>query len=206
MTTSEQVHGVIATIRNRARRPRRAHDNIGPTAAAAKQTLAALGDAKDVRLAFGQHGEVPLPAAAYKLLHVALKLFAKGKHVSVVAHESEITTQQAADLLMVSRSYLIGLLDAGKIPYRKLGTKRRLLAADVLSYKAKDDRRRGKLLDELAAEAQKLGLYQTDADARADQALFDAAVEAGLVDADAGRVQTSDAVLARVRERRGDST
>lgn len=59
-------------------------------------------------------------------------------------------------------------------------------------------------MDELAAEAQKLDLHRTNADALADQARLFAAVEAGLVDADAGRVQTTDAVLARVRERHGE--
>ena len=86
------------------------------------------------------------------MLVTALKEFAKGKQVSVVADEAEMTTQQAADLLLVSRPYLIGLLDAGKIPYRKVGTKRRILAADVLAYKAKDRVRRQKVLDELSAE------------------------------------------------------
>jgi excisionase family DNA binding protein len=132
--------------------------DIGKTATDAKRTIAALGDAKDVRLAFGQHSEVPLPAFALDLLVSVLKQLAKGKQVSVVPVEAEITTQQAADMLLVSRPFLIGLLDAGKIPHRKVGTKRRLIAADVLAYKAKEDKRRDACLDELAAEAQRLGL------------------------------------------------
>jgi excisionase family DNA binding protein len=134
------------------------HD-IGKTATESQHAIEALATAKDVRLAVGDHTEVPLPDSVLHVLVAALKEFAKGKRVSVVAAEAEMTTQQAADLLLVSRPYLIGLLDAGKIPYRKVGTKRRILAADVLAYKAKEYKRRGKLLDELAAESQRLGLY-----------------------------------------------
>jgi excisionase family DNA binding protein len=139
--------------------PRRLRADIGKDATDAQHLIDALGDATDVRLVFGRHAEVPLPAGALDVLVAALKQFAIGKEVSVVSVEAEMTTQQAADLLLVSRPYLIGLLDAGQIPYRKVGTKRRLLVADVLAYKAKDDKRRRKVLDELTAEAQKLGLY-----------------------------------------------
>jgi len=139
--------------------PRKGREDAGRAARDAQHAIEAIKNAKDVRLAFGQDGEVELPAAALDVLVAALKLFAKGKKASVVPVESELTTQHAADLLMVSRPHLIGLLDAGKIPFRKVGTKRRLLASDVLAYKAKDDERRDACLDELAAEAQRLGLY-----------------------------------------------
>lgn len=139
-----------------ARRGGRPH--VGQSAIAAQNTIAALGDVKEVRLAFGLHAEVPLPADAFEVLMTALDQFAHGNRVKIVPVDTEMTTQQAADLLQVSRPYLVGLLNAGKIPCRKVGTKRRLLAADVLAYKAKDDQRRRKLLDELAAESQRLGL------------------------------------------------
>lgn len=141
------------------RPPRRDQTDVGKTANDAQHIIDALGDAKDVRLVVGQRTEVPLPAGALDVLVAALKQLANGKQVSIVPVDAEMTTQEAADLLRVSRPYLIGLLDAGKIPYRKVGTKRRLLVADVLAYKSQDDKRRRKLLDELSAEAQKLGLY-----------------------------------------------
>ncbi len=137
---------------------RRVRNDIAKTATEAQHTIEALGDAKDVRLAFGNRTEVPLPDSVLQVLVAALRELAKGKQVSVVTAEAEMTTQQAADLLLVSRPYLIGLLDAGKIPYRKVGTKRRILAADVLTYKAKERVRRRKLLDELSTESQQLGL------------------------------------------------
>jgi excisionase family DNA binding protein len=79
--------------------------------------------------------------------------------VLVVNANDKMTLQQAADTLLVSRGFLIGLLDNGRIPHRRVGTKRRLLLSDVLAYKANEYKRRSALLDELAAEGQKLGLY-----------------------------------------------
>jgi excisionase family DNA binding protein len=71
----------------------------------------------------------------------------------------EITTGQAADLLRVSRPTVVALVDAGKIPSTRVGTHRRLLAADVLAYREQARRRRSVALDELAAMSEELGLY-----------------------------------------------
>src|SRR5207247_10520700 len=102
------------------------------------------------------HGDETLvgPRGAVELLARILAHMAAGQGVSVVPAHAELTTQQAADMLNVSRPFLIGLLEAGEIDYRKVGKHRRVKAASLLDYMRHDDQRRRQAADDLSALTQ----------------------------------------------------
>ncbi len=133
-----------------------------PRAAESEQAAAAvvaLPGGRVVVLPSGPNGEpIEVPASAVQVL-ADLDHVRRGEHVRVIADDEEITTQQAADLLNVSRPYLVGLVDRGEIPARKVGARRRMKLADVLLYREVDQARRLRAVAHLAAEAQDLGLY-----------------------------------------------
>jgi len=101
-----------------------------------------------------QEKTLELPGAVVCLLIDGLEALAAGRAVSVVLDNEELTTVQAAAMLNVSRPYFIKLLTEGAIPYRRVGTHRRILREDVVNYKSRIDREREAVLDELAAQAQ----------------------------------------------------
>ena len=83
---------------------------------------------------------------------------AQGKSIALMPTDAEITTQQAAEILNVSRPHVIKLLEKGDIPFKKVGSHRRILLQDILEYESKFKSERRKKLDYLAKEAQKLNL------------------------------------------------
>ncbi|MEU9286407.1 helix-turn-helix domain-containing protein [Streptomyces sp. NPDC048275] len=106
----------------------------------------------------GEKEELLLPRGAVELLATVLAHMAAGRAVSVVPAHAELTTQQAADLLNVSRPFLIGLLNSGEIEYRTVGTHRRVRAESLLDYRRRDDQARREAADELTALNQEMGL------------------------------------------------
>jgi excisionase family DNA binding protein len=102
---------------------------------------------------------IEIPASAASILAEVLDRLRHGQHVRVIPDDEEITTQEAADLLNVSRPYVVGLIDRNEIPSRKVGTRRRLKLADVLMYREIQTARQRGAADALANEAQELGLY-----------------------------------------------
>lgn len=102
--------------------------------------------------------QLVVPRGAVELLARILAHMAAGKGVSVVPAHAELTTQQAAAMLNVSRPHLVGLLNAGEIEYRMVGTHRRVKVESLLNYLRRDDQRRRTAADELARLSEELGL------------------------------------------------
>lgn len=113
-------------------------------------------DGLPVRIS-GEHGlEFELPAPAVRLLTELLGHLAAGSAVTLVPTQSELTTRQAADLLGVSRPFLSKELDKGKMPFRMVGTHRRIKLVDLIAYRDAMDGRRHAALAELTTQAQGL--------------------------------------------------
>jgi excisionase family DNA binding protein len=106
-----------------------------------------------------ENGEtVTVPRAAVDLLVGVLANMAAGQAVFLVPARAELTTQQAADLMNVSRPFLVRLLQDESIEYRLVGTHRRIKAASLLDYMRRDDARRRKAADELTVLTQDMGI------------------------------------------------
>jgi excisionase family DNA binding protein len=101
---------------------------------------------------------VNLPATAVRLLVRILEEMGRGNAVTLIPVHSELTTQEAADMINISRPSLIQLLDEGEIEYRRVGTHRRVRFESLIEYKRRADAARRKALTELAAYDQELGI------------------------------------------------
>lgn len=104
-------------------------------------------------------GATPLSPAVVALLRQVLENVVAGVPVDVVPRIGDMTTQQAADVLNVSRPYVVKLIDSGEIPYHFAGTHRRVKSSDVLSYKIRRGEKASQAADELIALSEDLGLY-----------------------------------------------
>jgi excisionase family DNA binding protein len=98
----------------------------------------------------GPDGEmIGIPGSAFEALRLVVDAMSKGQTVVLAPQEEELTSQQAADLLRVSRPHLIKLLNKGEIPFHRVGTHRRIRLEDVLAYRSKRSQGRREKLDEL---------------------------------------------------------
>lgn len=99
---------------------------------------------------------VTIPADAFRLLVKILTQMAQGNAITLIPVHAELTTQEAADILNISRPYIVKLLETGEIPYRKIGIRRRIRYQDLIAYKEQIDSERMKALEELTEQAQEL--------------------------------------------------
>lgn len=126
------------------------------------RTLSKYTDVDRVQLSLrgcnGEADDLVLPGHVLQILLDVLSEMSKGNAISLIPHHQEISTQEAANLINVSRPFLVGLLENGEIPFRKVGAHRRVLLVDVLAYKERIDNLRTEALDELAALSQEEGM------------------------------------------------
>ncbi len=126
------------------------------------RTLSKYADADRVQLSIkgsnNQSDELVLPGHALQLLLDVLSEMSRGNAIGIMPIHAELSTQDAANFLNVSRPFLVGLLEKGDINFHKVGTHRRVLAKDVIDYKQQIDAERMATLDKLTEESQKLGM------------------------------------------------
>ncbi|WP_084542940.1 helix-turn-helix domain-containing protein [Deinococcus murrayi] len=126
---------------------------VAPFLPTAADTQAAQAQLERLRQQAGS-----LPRHLSEFLEDLLRQLAAGKAIQIVTLDPEMTTQQAADLLNVSRPYVVKLVEAGELPHRKVGPRRRLYLEDVLAYKARLDAQQQEALQALADDLQEMGL------------------------------------------------
>ncbi|MFB2892177.1 helix-turn-helix domain-containing protein [Aerosakkonemataceae cyanobacterium BLCC-F50] len=115
-----------------------------------------------VKLVSSNGREVNIPDYLFKKLRDIVRLMALGQNVSLIAQNCELTTQEAAEILHVSRPFLVKLLESGEIPYIKVGSHRRVIFQDLMNYKEQRKVKRQKGLQELTQFLQDEGFYEEE--------------------------------------------
>ncbi|WP_053960753.1 helix-turn-helix domain-containing protein [Sulfobacillus thermosulfidooxidans] len=109
-----------------------------------------------------QHDAVDLPTPLVHVLMEVANQLAQGHSVAILPDDKELTTQQAANLLQVSRPFLIKLLETGHIPYHTVGSHRRILLRDLMEYKQNRDRLRKDRIHQIVRLSESIGLYESE--------------------------------------------
>lgn len=127
--------------------------------ASSRLLAACIGHGPTARLhVIDGDGEIEVPVSALRMLVDILANMAAGNAISIVPIHAELTTQQAADFLGVSRPYLVGLVEHGELQHHKVGSRRRVYFRDLLDYRKQRMSRSEAALGALAEQAQKLGM------------------------------------------------
>lgn len=128
----------------------------------AARISARLQEPRAPRLVLGNGEEVELPAEFLLLLREIATALARGEPVSVVPLHRELTTQEAADVLNISRQHVVNLMEDGKLPFTRTGRHRRVLAAEVLAFKRRREADRRQALRDLTQMGEDAGDYFSD--------------------------------------------
>lgn len=123
----------------------------------ASQTLATKAEA-DLKVHLDDGREIILPKAATRLLQYLLTEMSQGNAVTIFPLHAELSTQEAADVLNVSRPYLIALLERNELPFHKVGTHRRVKFSDLRAFQLRKEGERKSAMQELADQAQDEGM------------------------------------------------
>src|SRR5579872_3682389 len=127
---------------------------------ALNQIEGVLENTRRVPKLVGPHGEeIELPQSLFVMLRQIVHHLLQGRAVTIVPVNKDLTTQEAADILNVSRPYLIKILEEGVIPYTKIGTHRRIRFADLMNYKKRHDEELQCGLEEITRLSEEMGLY-----------------------------------------------
>lgn len=137
--------------------PIRASESEQPALKIMKGVL--QSDKRLPKLVGPQGEEIILPKSVFHVLRQIVFHMMHGRAITIVPINKELTTQEAADILNVSRPYLVKLLEEDKIPFVKVGTHRRIRFSDLMDYKEQRDAERKRGLTELTQLSQDLGLY-----------------------------------------------
>nr|WP_232212536.1 helix-turn-helix domain-containing protein [Actinomyces sp. oral taxon 849] len=105
---------------------------------------------------------IELPSAAAEALQQAVDAMRRGLAVTVAPQDQRLTTQEAADMLGISRSTLVRMLEAGEIPFEKVRRHRRLFLTDVLEFRERQRRAANEALSDMVTDAQAVGDYDED--------------------------------------------
>ena len=151
----------MLALMDQAPSPFVANDSEAKVARVAAERLRSVAESgQDVSIVVESNTRivVPLPALAVDLMFRILEAMSEQVPMTLIPHEAELTTQQAADFLNVSRPYLIKLLDQGKIPHRTVGRHRRVKYADLAAFEQTSKEERRKAIDEMARLSRELDL------------------------------------------------
>lgn len=156
--TSEHIEELLRKM-SPVSAPREQQEEVAELARRLRQLRPRQERGQPCKLIGPNREAIAIPEAVFYVLERVAEVLARGDAITLVPVGKELTTQQAADLLNISRQYLVRLLEQDRLPYSKIGKHRRLRIEDVLAYKEARDRERKAQLDLLASMSEEAGGY-----------------------------------------------